>query len=207
MTRYWCLCLTVIVALAALSPSATGQLLKKRRKGGSPPRPPELNFPYENKLMGVRWEWDKDERRWKRLMMSIVSPNAAGQRWYSERHLIVMNDTQEPLQVHVQYSYLDRGKERWIPQDPKDGTDSIVTWVDPDRVAYVKHKGRPIIAVRARIWAISRSGKKWEDDRREDVWLVEERTRDNRRQYQAAALETFPYWIPKQLPELPPEKK
>lgn len=165
-----------------------------------------MDFPYQQNIMGVRWEWDKDERRWKRLMMSIVSPNAAEQRWFSERHLVVINDTLEPLRVHVQYSTVDQktGQERWFPE----GNRSIVTWLDPDRPAYVMHDGRRIIAARARIWAISlSSGKKWEDDKREAVWLVEERNRDNKRQYQAAGLETFPYWIAKQPPELPPEKK
>lgn len=184
---------TIVVALAS---SVLGQNAAKK-----PPKPPDSSYRYQGKPTQVRWEWNDKSQRWEFVLLTPLSPKSSARKLYSHRYLVILNSTDELLDVHVQYAVLDkRNNEQWFPENPATGDKAIVTELPSRMLTYLMHNNRYVSAVRARVWAVPRNGKMIPP---ETVWLVEEIDRFGARQYAAPSQEAFPYFFPREVP-LPP---
>ena len=99
----------------------------------------------------------------------------------TRRYLRIQNATNEKITVYLQYQTLqDDGTWAW------QHADQPVTYdFDPGEASFVSDAGWKINAVRARIWAVSESGKEFFHYRDKDWWLVPETDADGNHVYNA----------------------
>jgi hypothetical protein len=111
------------------------------------------------------------------------------------RYLRVHNDTGENLRVYIQYyTPGDQGRWRWLPGDLKAPSSGQFVMVEcpKDGQTEVQDRDTRVDASRVRVWAISESGKKWEDFRDKDLEVVPERNDKDEPSYLAAIRQTYP---------------
>src|SRR5262249_46393995 len=98
-------------------------------------------------------------------------PPSATTRSYQTRFLRLGNGMEEAVTFHVRYhSPSDEGKWAWFPPEKK----VLDFTVEPGKVIDVYDGDWRVNADRARIWAESASGKKWDTFEQDDLLLVPE---------------------------------
>jgi hypothetical protein len=119
---------------------------------------------------------------------------------FSQRHLKVVNATEEKLTVYLQYRTFSGQTYQWLPDEPQAGKAVSLELKGNSEMAVLVPEG-PLAASRIRIWAQSET-LKWETFREKDSWLVPEKQGDEHR-YSAAGIETFThiFAVPRVLAE------
>jgi tetratricopeptide (TPR) repeat protein len=85
--------------------------------------------------------------------------------------LKLVNETGEPLRVHLQYETLVDGRWTWLPADPRNPA-LTYDWL-PGRASFVALKSGLITARRVRVWAEGKkTGRRWVNYQNKDLWLV-----------------------------------
>jgi hypothetical protein len=79
----------------------------------------------------------------------------------------------------------------WYPSDPEQSDNSLSYDMDPGEIATFGRDGEELGASRIRIWAVAESGKKYLQNKTEDLWLVPETTDDGEHCYYAAQMQPF----------------
>src|SRR5262249_1651232 len=103
---------------------------------------------------------------------ALEKTNEKPYRALTRRDLKVVNETAEPIRVHVQYETLTvTGTWHWYP-GPLGGEAELRADVEPNQAPYVYDDDFKVKARRMRIWAEGRTtGRRYEQDRNRDVWL------------------------------------
>jgi hypothetical protein len=109
----------------------------------------------------------------------------------TRRFLKVVNDTGEKIELHVQYrTKTTDGDFAWFPADPVSSDRSGAYDLDPGEATFLSHYGQKVNANRIRIWAVSDSGREYNQLKHQDLWLVPENNGEEHF-YSAPEMQTF----------------
>jgi hypothetical protein len=129
----------------------------------------------------------------RRLEFAFPEIDIEGVKRLEQAHLQVENKAAEPITVWVQYRTRQRLEYRyqwqWVPGEPGSGERLELTLGPGQKQFVTDREGEKIEASRVRVWAESETGETWEENRRKDLWLVEENPKlDGARAYHAEAM-------------------
>ncbi len=100
---------------------------------------------------------------------------------YSRRALRIVNNTEEPLRVHLQYeTTTEQGNWHWYPGAPPDGK-HLTVLVEPGKRTFVDDDGYRVKGRRIRIWADgATTGRRFTTHKEKDVLLCSKEYRSMR---------------------------
>lgn len=115
---------------------------------------------------------------------------------FEEKRLKVRNATREPLVVWVQvYGKGDAAGPGWRWEPGSDRPLAMAYLIQPgDQPALISASGdktKAVQGVKARLWAESESGLRWESYRNDDLWMVAVNSGNGKREYRAQDIEDF----------------
>jgi len=108
-----------------------------------------------------------------------------------ERSLRIKNNTGEMLRVLVQhYSLTAAGDWAWLPADPRTSPAADEYQIEAGKDVTLATSTGALAAHSVRLWAVSESGRTWEDFKNADLTLVPEKDAAGDSYYVAKAMET-----------------
>lgn len=139
----------------------------------------------------------------KHLQLIFPEVDLEGIQRFEEKRLAIRNRADEPITVFVQYEERAPGEKKWVwtwqPGAPR--SDKTLKLTVPPKSTHVAAAGEgdgkePIRARRVLLWAESESGERWDEYRRQPLWLLEPDPKsDNARAYHGEEIETYTHEI------------
>jgi hypothetical protein len=106
------------------------------------------------------------------------------------RYIRVVNRTQDPVTVHLQYRTKDQDTWVWLPADPQYSDEALQFTLDPGQSLDLSDQDWQIMASRVIFWADS-AKQKWEDFKDNQMWVVPEVGDDGKHRYQSDNVQTY----------------
>jgi hypothetical protein len=113
---------------------------------------------------------------------------------FTTRYLRVGNDTNEPVDVFVQYLTSTEQGDQWFPADPTTSQEAITVSLAPGETADLKEGDWRVNASTVRIWAKSPT-REWNQFKQQDLPLVPETDDTGAHAYHANDLQVFNWTV------------